>query len=402
MPVGSFFRRLLYALHFREANFLLSDVFNDNSKLIYVRNPRERVEKVAPFLTLDGDPYPAVVNGRVDLDPRRLHHVGDLPVLAAGRPARRRPRTPTSGTGTVLQAKQNINYIRNSVKATVDAYDGTVTLYEFDDNDPILKAWNKAFGGNLIKPQSAIPAELAAHFRYPEDLFKVQRDLLAKFHVTDPQAVLLRRRTSGRCRTTRPQHRTRGAQAAAVLPAHPVPGQDRAAFQLTAALTPSSRQNLAALITGSYVDGKPQAASCSSCPATPEYPGRARRSRRWPTTAMRDQQITLLKGRATGPGRVRQPALAAVRRRHALRAAGVREESAGRTRIPLMRLVLRRLRQYRSASADTLPTRDQATCVEQRRPRRTPPSSNSPTQPGQTARRRGGRRWRRLNKAMTT
>src|SRR4030095_4805502 len=92
-----------------------------------------------------------------------------------------------TGTGTAFQAKQNINYIRNSVKATVDAYDGTVTLYEFDEQDPILKAWNKAFGGNVIKPKSAIPADLAAHFRYPEDLFKVQRDLLAKFHINDPR-----------------------------------------------------------------------------------------------------------------------------------------------------------------------------------------------------------------------
>ena len=76
--------------------------------------------------------------------------------------------------------------MRNSVKATVDAYDGTVTLYEFDDQDPVLKAWNKAFGGNLIMPKAEIPPTLAAHFRYPEDLFKVQRDLLARFHVTNP------------------------------------------------------------------------------------------------------------------------------------------------------------------------------------------------------------------------
>ena len=88
----------------------------------------------------------------------------------------------------MLQAKQNINYIRNSVKATVDAYNGTVTLYSFDDNDPILKAWNKAFGGNIIKPKLAPSRRtLAEHFRYPEDLFKVQRDLLSKFHVNDPK-----------------------------------------------------------------------------------------------------------------------------------------------------------------------------------------------------------------------
>ena len=161
-------------------------MFNDKSKVIYIRNPRERVEKVAPFLTLDGDPYPAVIDGKVTW-------ILDGYTTSATYPYSQRvdlraaASDSTSDRGTVLQAKQNINYIRNSVKATVDAYNGTVTLYSFDDNDPILKAWNKAFGGNIIKPSSAIPPALAEHFRYPEDLFKVQRDLLSKFHVDDPK-----------------------------------------------------------------------------------------------------------------------------------------------------------------------------------------------------------------------
>jgi uncharacterized membrane protein (UPF0182 family) len=161
-------------------------VFNDNSKLLYIRDPRERVEKVAPFLTLDGDPYPAVVSGKIVWISGRLHDVGHLP-YSQRVDLREASSDATTGAGTSFQLKQNINYIRNSVKATVDAYDGTVTLYSFDDSDPVLQAWNKAFGGEPDQAQGAIPPELADHFRYPEDLFKVQRDLLAKFHVDDPK-----------------------------------------------------------------------------------------------------------------------------------------------------------------------------------------------------------------------
>jgi len=150
----------------------------------------------------------------------------------------------------VLQAKQNINYIRNSVKATVDAYDGTVTLYAFDENDPILAAWNKAFGGNLIKPKSQITPELAAHFRYPEDLFKVQRDLISKFHVSDPKSF-----NSGQDFWQVPDDpaSSQGTVAGKQPPYYLLtqfPGLQTSRFQLTAALTPTSRQNLSALLTG--------------------------------------------------------------------------------------------------------------------------------------------------------
>ena len=248
VPVGSLFRRIAYGLHFREANFLLSDVFNDNSKVMYVRNPRERVERVAPFLTLDGDPYPAVVNGRVIW-------ILDGYTTSATYPYSQRvdlrdvSEDSQSDAGTVLQARQNINYIRNSVKATVDAYDGTVTLYAFDDTDPILKAWNAAFGGNLIKPKADIKPELAAHFRYPEDLFKVLRDLLSKFHVSDPRQF-----NSGQDFWQVPADPAKQGQNVGDQPPYYLltqfPGEKTSRFQLTSALTPTSRQNLSALLTG--------------------------------------------------------------------------------------------------------------------------------------------------------
>ncbi|QLQ37671.1 UPF0182 family protein [Micromonospora robiginosa] len=255
VKVGSFPRRLLYAIKEQESNFLLSEAVNENSKLLYVRNPRDRVEKVAPFLTLDGDPYPAVVNGRV-------LWIIDGYTTAATYPYAERVNLQSetadelTGRGTFQLARENVNYIRNSVKATVDAYDGTVKLYSYDDSDPVLKAWNKAFGGDLVLPKGDIPAELAEHFRYPADLFKVQRNLLTKFHVTDPGDFY-----SGQDFwqvPNVPDAPDSGQKQPPYYLFTQFPGQEGPRFQLTSAVTPNGRQNLAALVSGSYVDGQPR------------------------------------------------------------------------------------------------------------------------------------------------
>ncbi|WP_204033512.1 UPF0182 family membrane protein [Micromonospora qiuiae] len=254
VEIGSFTRRLLYAIKEQEANFLLSEAVNENSKLLYVRNPRDRVEKVAPFLTLDGDPYPAIVDGRV-------LWIVDGYTTAATYPYAERVNLQQettdelTGRGTIQLARENVNYIRNSVKATVDAYDGTVTLYEFDENDPVLKAWNKAFGGDLIKSRAEIPPSLVEHFRYPADLFKVQRNLLIRFHVTAPGDFY-----SGQDFwqvPNVPDAPDSGVKQPPYYLYTQFPGQDEPRFQLTSAVTPNGRQNLAALISGSYQDGRP-------------------------------------------------------------------------------------------------------------------------------------------------
>ncbi|MFC0005868.1 UPF0182 family membrane protein [Micromonospora siamensis] len=254
VKIGSFTRRLLYAIKEQESNFLLSESVNDKSKLLYVRNPRDRVEKVAPFLTLDGDPYPAVVKGRVQW-------IIDGYTTAATYPYAERVNLQQETTdeltnrGTFQLARENVNYMRNSVKATVDAYDGTVRLYEFDDSDPVLKAWNKAFGGDLLLPKADIPAELTEHFRYPADMFKVQRNLLTKFHVTDPGDFY-----SGQDFwqvPNVPDAPDSGQKQPPYYLFTEFPGQQDPRFQLTSAVTPNGRQNLAALISGSYVDGQP-------------------------------------------------------------------------------------------------------------------------------------------------
>lgn len=253
VPIGSTWRQLLYSIKFAESNFLLADAVNDNSKLLYERDPRTRVQKVAPFLTLDGDPYPAVVNGRI-------LWIIDGYTTSANYPYAKRvdlqdvTSDSLTGDGTFRLDRQQINYIRNSVKATVDAYDGTVTLYEFDGQDPILKAWNAAFGGDLIKPQSEVPPELRDHFRYPADLFKVQRDMLTQFHVTEANDFFTE--ADFWALPDDPAKDTKAKQPPYYLLTQ-LPEQSEPRFQLVAAVTPRDRQNLAALISGSYVDGKP-------------------------------------------------------------------------------------------------------------------------------------------------
>ncbi len=183
--IGNFFDRTAYALKYQEMNLLLSDRVGSESKILYDRDPRERVEKVAPWLTTDSATYPAVIDGRIKWIVDGYTTLDSLPY------SQRTSLTETTqdtqnpnGTNQRLVNEQ-VGYIRNSVKATVDAYDGTVDLYEFDTEDPVLKAWEGVFP-NVVKPEAEISDELRNHFRYPEDMFKVQRNLLAKYHVSDP------------------------------------------------------------------------------------------------------------------------------------------------------------------------------------------------------------------------
>ena len=176
--------RFAFAAKYTERNILFSGAIGPDSKIIYNRDPRDRVQHVAPWLTADGDAYPAVVSGRIVWIVDALHDAGELPVRAAqfARGPRRGQRRPEHGR---LLPRKEVSYIRNSVKATVDAYDGTVTLYAVDEQRPGAQAWVGVFPG-AVKPASEISDELRAHFRYPEDLFKVQREMLAKYHVDDP------------------------------------------------------------------------------------------------------------------------------------------------------------------------------------------------------------------------
>jgi hypothetical protein len=184
--VGNIFRKLLYAVHLGDANIVLSSRVNENSKILYDRTPRERVQKVAPWLTVDSDALPAVVDGKIVwiLDGYTTSDKYPLAEKKSLQEMTSDAVNPRSAYATL--PTDQINYMRNAVKATVDAYDGTVKLYEWDTSDPILKVWKKAFPG-IVEDKSEIPEAVLAHMRYPEDLFKVQRDMLAAYHVLDPK-----------------------------------------------------------------------------------------------------------------------------------------------------------------------------------------------------------------------
>jgi len=175
--------RLAYALKFQSEQILLSDAISSESQILYDRDPRQRVAAVAPFLELDSDVYPAVVDGK-------LLWIVDGYTTSNNYPYSRSEElaeivSDSNSPGVFLRGQ--VNYIRNSVKATVDAYDGKVTLYQWDELDPILKTWMKVFP-DTIQPISSMSGELLSHVRYPADLFKVQRALLGSYHVDEAGA----------------------------------------------------------------------------------------------------------------------------------------------------------------------------------------------------------------------
>ncbi len=165
--IGSLWRRLVFAAKFAEVKMLLSDDFTAESRILYHRQVAERVQKIAPFLRVDRDPYPVITTGG------RIVWLVDAYTTTDYIPYSQ----PTRGVG---------NYIRNPVKATVDAYDGTVTFYLVEPDEPLAAAYGRAFP-DMFRPFSAMPEELRAHIRYPQDLFGIQARMYAQYHMLDPQ-----------------------------------------------------------------------------------------------------------------------------------------------------------------------------------------------------------------------
>ena len=240
-------RRIAYAFKYREINFLLSDAVTDESRLLDHRTPRERVERVAPWLTLDGNAYPVVVDGRVlwvidGYTTTDMYPYSEMATLDA---ATSDSVTRTRDSVQAIRSGQ-INYVRNSVKATVDAYDGTVKLYQWDDKDPILKAWMGVFP-KAITPLSQIDGSLMEHLRYPEDLFKIQRQLLTKYHETDA-ASFYGGQTFWRVPLDPTQGATSAGEQSALQPPYylslAMPGQTEPAFSLTSTFMPVGDRNL--------------------------------------------------------------------------------------------------------------------------------------------------------------
>ena len=182
--LGNIFTKLIYALKFQAMEIVLSGAVVDGSQILYDRNPVDRVKKVAPYLTIDSSPYASVVDGEVvwiidgyttsDQYPYSEMNDFNSLIVDADNPRQNPLAKP-------------VNYIRNSVKATVNAYDGSVRLFAWDTEDPLLQAWSKVYPDTL-QPVSKMSGDLLSHVRYPSDLFKVQREMLSTYHVTDAGA----------------------------------------------------------------------------------------------------------------------------------------------------------------------------------------------------------------------
>ena len=255
VPMGSLFTRLLFAIKYQEQRIVLSNLINSDSKILFNRNPSERVEKVAPWLTLDGNVYPAVVDGRI-------LWIVDGYTTSNGYPYSKKTNLAQATTNSISTssnavdslANRDVSYIRNSVKATVDAYDGTVTLYQWDEKDPVLATWSKSFPGT-VTPKSAMSKSLLSHIRYPEDLFGVQRDVLSTYHVKTADAFY-----GGQDFWRVPTDPSSLGGNAGIQPPYymtlQLPGQDKPAFSLTTSFVPrGNRQNLTAFAVANADNG---------------------------------------------------------------------------------------------------------------------------------------------------
>lgn len=228
VPMGSLFRRILYAVKFADFKILFSDVFTEKSRVKYHQNLRERLSMVAPFLFFDHDPYIVVNDGR-------LVWIQDAYTVA--------DKYPYSQP-VLLGRAQPVNYIRNSVKATVDAYDGTMKFFVSDPDDPVLKAWSGVFPG-LFRPLSEMPAGLKAHLRYPQDLFSIQSEIFRVYHMTDANTFYNKedvwdRSSSGDGKTTLEAYYVNMRLA----------GEEKTEFALITPFMPVNRDNMIAWMAG--------------------------------------------------------------------------------------------------------------------------------------------------------
>ncbi|MFN0123083.1 MAG: UPF0182 family protein, partial [Blastocatellia bacterium] len=227
VSVASTWRQMLFASRFGDMKLLLSNDMTPESRVLYIRNIRERLTRVAPFLTFDSDPYLVISGGR-------LFWIADAYTVSD-----RYPYAEQLG---------GINYIRNSVKAVVDAYQGDVRLYVASENDPLIRTWGRVFPG-ILKPLGEMPADLRAHLRYPEDIFRLQAEVYSTWHMSQPQAFY-NKEDQWAVVSMPDKRRERGGETAAreMDPYYTVmklPGERSEEFILMLPFTPRNKENLA-------------------------------------------------------------------------------------------------------------------------------------------------------------
>ncbi len=250
--LGPIWRRALLAWYFGDFNLLVSTYLRPDSAVLFRRTVRERVQRLAPFLRLDGDPYLVVADGKLYWMVDGYTTTDRFPyaqriVERVGPPARETAitgqQTPTAGGAPpVVFRRTAYNYIRNSAKIVVDAYDGSVAIYLADATDPIAQTYAAIFP-DVFRPLAEMPASLRQHVRYPEDLFRAQAEILRRYHVQDPQVFY-----NGEDLWSLPAEST-GSQRVPVEPYYVImrlPGQAREEFVLILPFTPATRDNMVA------------------------------------------------------------------------------------------------------------------------------------------------------------
>ncbi len=179
VQLTSWFDQAMFALRFNDLNLLISNQITSDSRVLFDRSVQTEIHKAAPFLSLDADPYPALVGGQIVW-------IQDAYTTTDSYPYAQQADTSALTPGSDLFSK-NFNYVRNSVKIVVNAYTGQMSFYVMDPKDPIIRTYERAFPG-MFKPASAMPADLKAHLRYPEDIFSVQAAMYGRYHITNPSA----------------------------------------------------------------------------------------------------------------------------------------------------------------------------------------------------------------------
>jgi uncharacterized membrane protein (UPF0182 family) len=236
IPLDSTLSRLLFAIRFRDFDLLITDQVQADSQLLFHRTISERLGMVAPFLRFDKDPYLVVVDGK-------LVYVQDAYTLSD-----RFPNASSFDTGELGQASglgsENINYIRNSVKITIDAYDGTMHFYVADPTEPLIRAWQGIFP-QLFEPLSQMPAELQAHLRVPEELFNVQTRMYGQYHVTQPVTFF---NNTDRWTVPTEQTNQQSLLPEAYYVVMRMPGEPKAEFLLLQPMIARSRPNMIAWV----------------------------------------------------------------------------------------------------------------------------------------------------------
>lgn len=236
VPISNLFRRIVFALYFNDRNIFFTLQINDESRILFRRNIIERIKKITPFLVLDEYPYAVVT-------PERTYWIQDAYIYSDWYPYSRPYNKQLTVDYPYPRIYETFNYIRNSVKIIIDAYDGTVSYYVVEPNDPIIQAYRRIYPG-LFKDFDEMPASLKAHVRYPKNLFDMQMDVYARYHQTHPHVfynqediwTFPRVQREGETRTITSVYLTLN-----------LIGQDNTEFLLLTPMSPRGRDNLNAL-----------------------------------------------------------------------------------------------------------------------------------------------------------